>query len=147
MEYDYYNLPDEVKVEAVPEELFEDAQAALREALTLGVAKVQEIKVAHVYDRHGQMTLDKFGGDRNASYGRDSDDVIIQLTVRVPHPLTTPFDLDRLTALEEKLTEHYLAAKTTKLEAEIAQAEADAEQAEATARQKREALDALRGKK
>ncbi|TDP92397.1 hypothetical protein EDF62_1604 [Leucobacter luti] len=38
-----------------------------------------------MYDRKGYTTYDPLGGKRNTAYGSDADDVVIQVSVRVPN--------------------------------------------------------------
>lgn len=143
--YDYYNLPDELNVPAVPEELFNTAFDAFTQALESDQLKAQEIKVAYVYDRNDYMSADAFAGKRNASYTTSNDDVVIQISLRVPNPKGRE-ELSNLAVLEERLTEHNLNVERERLEKEIAAAEETAEKAQAAANQKREQLAKLRQK-
>lgn len=143
--YDYYNLPDELNVPAVPEELFDTALDAFTQALESDQLKAQEIKVAYVYDRNDYMSADAFAGKRNASYANSNDDVVIQISLRVPNPKGRE-ELSNLAVLEERLTEHNLNVERERLEKEIAAAEETAEKAQAAADQKREQLAKLRQK-
>jgi predicted ribosome quality control (RQC) complex YloA/Tae2 family protein len=144
--YEYYNLPDELNVEPLPEELFEDGLNAFTQALESTVLKAQEIKVAYVYDRNEWLTADTFGGKRNTSYSSGSDDVIIQVTLRVPNPARRE-ELSNLNALETTLIEYNLNAEQERLKAEIAKAEEEVQKALATAAEKQKQLDALSKKK
>ena len=141
--FGYDNLPDELPSAALPPELFGDAQAALNEALNSGLALAQEIKVAYVYERHGNMSFDAIAGKRNASYCSDNDDMVIQMTVRVPSPKVWEKDLHKITVLEELVTEHALKAERKRLVAEIAADEASAAKILEAARLKRERLIAM----
>ena len=148
-DYEYDNLPDELEfIEALPDAMFADAQAAFNQAMTSGEVLAQRAKIAYAYDRKGYLTTDTFGGDRRPSYTSSDDDLIIQLTIRVrsPHSHWNKNTLPLLIDLEAGVAEAKREAKRAELEAEIAAAEAEAEKAEATARQKREQLEALRKK-
>lgn len=143
--YDYYSLPDELNVPAVPEELFDTALDAFTQALESDQLKAQDIKVAYVYDRNDYMSADAFAGKRNASYASSNDDVVIQISLRVPNPKGRK-ELSNLAVLEERLTEHNLNVERERLEKEIAAAEEAADKAQAAANQKREQLAKLRQK-
>jgi hypothetical protein len=146
-DYEYDNLPDALEAEALPEELFADAQAAFLQALESGLALATEAKAVHVYDRKGYMNADSFIGHQNPSYRSNTDDVILQLTIRIPSPNTIRGeDLNAVTALEERAHEHATEAERKRLEAELAQAEKEAEQAETAAREARAKLEKLRKK-
>lgn len=145
--YEYDNLPDEITAEALPEEMFEDALAAFVQAMSSGLALKMEAKATHAYDRKGYMENDSFIGHQNPAYRSETDDVILQLTLRIPNPKTIRGEsLSATSALEERAIAYDRAAEQARLEAELAQAEREAEQAEATAREKRAKLDALRKK-
>jgi hypothetical protein len=144
--YEYDNLPDELNIDALPETMFDEAHAAFTQALESGLLEAKEVKVAYVYDRKGYLTADAFGGQRNAAYGSETDDVVIQMTIRVPNPNNRQAELSKLAALEKTIVEQNLNAERAKLEAEIAAAEQAAQEAQAAAKKKREQLDALRTK-
>lgn len=146
--YDYRNLPDPLEAAALPEELFAYAQRALIQALDSDLIIATEAKAVHVYDRNGYMEADAFGGHQNPSYRGETDDVVLQLTVRVPHPKSygVADKLNAIVDLEEQATEHALNAEKARLEAQLAKAEKEAAQAETTAREAREKLEALRKK-
>lgn len=147
-DYEYDNLPDALEAEALPAEMFEMAQNAFVQATTSGLALAMEAKAVHVYDRKGYMNADSFIGHQNPAYRSETDDVILQLTIRIPNPKTIRGeDLNAITALEDYATEYDQRAEKARLEAELEQAEKVAAQAEATAREAREKLEALRQKK
>jgi hypothetical protein len=146
-DYEYDNLPDEITADALPKEMFADAQAAFAQALESGLALNVEAKATHAYDRKGYLNTDSFIGHQNPAYRSETDDVIIQLTIRIPNPKTIRGEsLSAVTALEDIATDYDQKAERARLEAELAQAEREAAQAEATAREKREKLEALRKK-
>lgn len=140
--YEYDNLPDELNVDVLPKELFQEAYAAFTQALEADTFEAMEIKAAYVYDRKGYLDADTFGGKRNA-YGSTNDDVVLQLTIRIPNPSDRK-ELDKVANLEQTIVERNLNAERARLEAEIVAEEAAAEKAQATAKQKREQLKALR---
>lgn len=140
------NLPGEMMIDAVPDELFNDALAALAQAVESGQVLAKEALAAHVYDRKGYMSFDSFVKENKASHTNNTrDDVIIQLTVRIHNPrMFDGGDLNLTTELEEHVAEYTVNAKRERLEAAIGQAEDEARKADATAREKRRLLDALR---
>jgi hypothetical protein len=146
-DYEYDNLPYALEAEALPAEMFEAAQNAFIQATTSGLALKVEAKAVHVYDRKGYLNADSFIGHQNPAYRSATDDVIIQLTVRIPNPKTIRGeDLSHTTALEDFATEYDQRAEKARLEAELAKAEQDAAKAETAAREAREKLEALRKK-
>lgn len=145
-EFDYHNLPDELNVEALPVEMFEEAFAAFSDAVLSGRCVAREIKAAYVYGRKGFMEADALGGKRNASYSSAADDVVFQVTVRIPHPGWHE-ELRKAEVLETVLTERRITEERERLEAEIAAEEAAAVKAKQSAEQKREQLRVLNGEK
>lgn len=78
---------------------------------------------AHAYERKSFLVLDRFGGERN-SYGSTSDDVLLQITVRVSQP--------RAKQLIAKVAEERIAqeeakaiAKRAEIDAQIARLQAE----------------------
>lgn len=146
--YEDNNLPEELSQQTIlPAELFNQAHSAFTQALDSGEILAQEARAAYAYERKGSLNHDGFGDHRNASYSSDTNDIILQLTIRIPNPKTIPGEaLDQTAALEAATDRFELEAERARLETEIAQAEAGAERAEAAARQKREKLEELRKK-
>lgn len=145
--FEYDNLPDALEVEALPEEMFDDVQTAFIQAMSSGLALTMEAKAAHAYERKEVLETDSFIGHQNPAYRSETDDVILQMTIRIPNPKTIRGEsLSATTTLEERATAYDLAAKRARLEAEIAKAEADATKAETAAREARAKLEALRKK-
>jgi hypothetical protein len=145
--FEYDNLPDEMNVDPLPKELFEEASALISGLLMTDEVIAREVKIGHAYDRKGYLEVDTFGGHRNPSYGSTDDDLILQVSLRVEHPSghRRPSEsLKALTTLEQKVREIRLAEARRALEAEIEQAEAEAARAEEVAQKKRERLEALR---
>lgn len=91
----------------------------------------------HCYERKGYLTQDPLGGHRNTSYGRPNDDVILQITVRVP--------FSAVKASVEKIQGTRLQAEIEATEAQIAATEATRAELDgkiAALRQKRSNLSA-----
>lgn len=144
-DYEYNNLPEALEGEALPEEFFADAQNAFIQASNSGLAVALEAKAFHAFDRKGYLDTNSFVGFQNPSYRSNTDDVILQLTIRIPNPATIRGEsLSDVSALEGKAAEYRVKAQREKLEAELAQAESVAAKAEETARAAREKLEALR---
>jgi capsule polysaccharide export protein KpsC/LpsZ len=143
-DFEYDNLPDEMTVQALEEDLFPWGLDVLINAVKTDHSLAKEIKIAYAYDRKGYMELDTFGGRRNPAYSSVDDDIVIQVTVRVHHPSQVGRDLESLKALEKLLREQNEDAERTRLEAELVQAEAEMSKAAATARTKRARLEELR---
>lgn len=145
-DYDYNNLPQELSAEPLPDELFPAAVAAITEALESDSTLAMEARAVHVYDRKGYMNDDSFIGHQNPAYRNPTDDVVLQLTVRIPNPKTVRGGLDATARLEELAEKYDRRAEEARLNAELAQAEADAQKAENAAREAREKLEALKNK-
>lgn len=147
-DYEYDNLPEALEAEAMPVVMFAKVLAALEEAVASGETLAAEAKAVHVYDRKGYLNADSFIGHQNPSYRTKRDDVVLQVTVRIPNPLRASLNgkLAKTAALEESAKEYMEQAEKARLEAEIAQAEQDVAQAEETARAAREKLEAMRNR-
>lgn len=147
--YETDNLPENLDyIKPLPDELFQKGYEAIKDALeNSGGVLASEIKVAYAYERKGELSLDQFGGKRNVSYASDSDDIILQLTVRIDSPNVhwKATDTGSLVgALEDEVKELDRKRKIKVLEAEIAAEEARAEAAARAVRQKRAELGNLR---
>lgn len=147
--YETDNLPENLDyIKPLPDELFQKGYEAIKDALeNSGGVLASEIKVAYAYERKGELSLDQFGGKRNVSYASDSDDIILQLTVRIDSPNVhwKATDAGSLVgALEDEVKELDRKRKIKVLEAEIAAEEARAEAAARAVRQKRAELGNLR---
>lgn len=62
-----------------------DAQllsAALTEALSKASGAEVEWGAAYIYERKNSWSTDELGGHRNAAYGAEDDDIVLQVTVR-----------------------------------------------------------------
>ena len=137
-DYEYDNLPKELEAPVLPEELHADAQAAFIQALDSELVKAMEIKAVHVFNRKGYMDANSFVGRQNPSYRSDSNDVILQMTIRIPNPKREE-SLSEVAELEVSANEYTVRAEKARLEAELAKAEQEAAKAEETARAAREA--------
>jgi hypothetical protein len=143
--FEYDNLPDEMTVDALGDELFFTGLAALASAAGSGHTFAKEIKIAHVYNRKGYMALDTFGGHRNTAYSSVDDDIVLQVTVRVQHPSQVDGALDSLQRLENLVRAQNEEAERIRMEAELVQADEEMLKAAANAREKRAQLEKLRG--
>lgn len=133
-DYEYDNLPtgEMEMVDALPDDLFPSALAIFNNIIAKQADMAREVKVAHVYDRKGYLTLDSLGGSRNASYGNDDDDLILQVTVRVQHPSVLGMHSPAgLLELENEVTGRRDEAERQKLEKDLADAEEAAAKAAA----------------
>lgn len=83
--YEYDNLPDTLIYQPVDEALRMAAWNLLHEVIRDGDELAWDVRAAHAYDRKGLMNLDPIGGPRNTAYGSEQDDVVLQLSVRVPY--------------------------------------------------------------
>jgi hypothetical protein len=147
-DYEYDNLPYALEAAALPEEMFDAAQTAFVQAMGSGLALKMEAKAVHAYERKGYLDVDSFIGHQNPAYRSETDDVILQLTIRIPNPKTIRGEaLSHITALEDIAIDYDQRAERARLQAKLEQAEAQAAQAEAAAREAREKLEALRKKK
>lgn len=136
MDYGY----DAVPVEDLPEIPIGAHKAAIEKLTSILEDRTfsdHELRGGFIYDRKGYVATDGFGKTRNLSYGRPSDDAILQITIRVKGALLSEFaklaveaegkqEKDRLDyerglleieklALEEKIAE--LDKKLTKFDA------------------------------
>lgn len=147
-DYEYDNLPYDMNVEPVPAQLQDAALALAGKLAGSGDVRAMEVKIAHVYGRKGYMETDTFGGRRSASYSSGNDDVVLQVTVRVPYPSKwNDKALYALVILENELRAHLAEEERQRLEAEITQAEAAAAKATAAAQAAQDRLNALRAGK
>jgi len=78
----YFDIPSDLHpIEAPSQEL-----AAKIIELVAGTAELGlpvSFAGGHFYDRKDYFSVDVLGGDRNYSYGSDSDEIALQVTVRV----------------------------------------------------------------
>lgn len=59
---------------------------ALFAAVSVDTIEQVSFRVAHAYDRKGYETFDSFYGPQNPSYRSSSDDIIVQVSMRIePH--------------------------------------------------------------
>lgn len=114
--YERNNLPDEMGIAPIHEDLTRVALLAIQEALDSDLAICAEAKVAKIYDRGNDMGV--FPVSSNHSY---SPDRVIEIKVRIPQP--KPSTLPLCVALEENIIAGDKKEEQEKLEAEILAAE------------------------
>lgn len=136
------NLPDEMLVEPIPDELFDGALAALTQALGSGQVIAKQAIAAYVYNRRGYMGFDSFAYKPDNTTN-DKDDVIIQLTVRMNNPRMFDGELSETKDLEENVAAHSANAKRNRLKAEIAAQEVAVKNALAIAAEAQKRLDEM----
>lgn len=146
--YHIDNLPDEILVDPVPDELFDHALTALTQALDSGQVLAKQALATYVYDRRGYMGFDSFTNktDTNANAQNGRDDVIIQVTVRMHNPRMFDGILSETTDLEENLAEHAANATRERLDAEIAAEQAKVEKAMVIAEEAQRRLAVLKSR-
>lgn len=119
----FYNDFSEAQVPALPQELHDQAlalfQAALAGDYANGLAGIVEVNAGHAYDRKSEVQVDTLGGHRNPSYGRENDDVVLQVTI-----LVTP---EAAAELITSTKTHYADVAEAKRLAELAAIDADME--------------------
>ena len=139
------NLPDEILVDAVPDELFDHALTALTQALDSGQVLAKQALATYVYDRRGYMGFDSFTNATDTTTNT-RDDVIIQVTVRMHNPRMFDGILSETTDLEENLAEHNANAKRERLDAEIAAEQVRVEKAMVIAEEAQRRLAVLKSR-
>lgn len=144
-EYSEYTVPAEMGINPLPSDLTEAGLNVLKDALAANSIIAKEVKIAYVFERKDEFSLDEFGTKRNKSYGSNGDDVLIQLTVRIPSPQNVN-GLGSVLVLEEAVMQYRGEEERKQLEAEIAAAEQEAKLAQTVADQKRARLEALKAK-
>lgn len=140
------NLPDEILVDAVPDELFDHALTALTQALDSGQVLAKQALATYVYDRRGYMGFDSFTNKTDPDARNGRDDVIIQVTVRMHNPRMFDGILSETTDLEENLAEHTANAKRERLDAEIAAEQVKVEKAMVIAEEAQRRLAVLKSR-
>jgi hypothetical protein len=114
--FDIDNIPDSFEmISPLPDDMVSEGVRLLRSARESGLLMAQEVKIAHLYDRKGYAEMDTFAGPRNASYGSDNDDVVIQVTVRIQNPQM----FSGLQSLKNIIQERNNEAARKQLESEI----------------------------
>lgn len=112
-------------------EIVTDSEDLLREIIELATSEALKesapvvVSGSHVYDRKGYHSQDDLAsGRRNTSYGSKENDVVLQVTVRVPYRKAAKI----VEALEdERITREEVAAqkKREEIDAEIARLQAE----------------------
>lgn len=89
----YFDIPAKLpEIEEPSQELAAKITALVADAAERGLPV--GFAGGHFYDRKGYFSVDELGGQRSSSYGRSSDEVALQITVRV-----SPKDAEEITAL------------------------------------------------
>lgn len=114
--YEYDNLPDEMGIEPIHEDLTRVALLAIKEVLDSGLAICAEAKIAKIYDRGNDMGVSPVSS--KPSYNPDR---VIEIKVRISQP--RPEELPLCVALEENVLAYEEKAKQEKLAAEVLAAE------------------------
>lgn len=146
-DYDTDNLPNnESLTRALPEELLPEAKNIIRELMDSDLIIAEEVRASYVFKRKGEMDFKPLGADPNKSYQRDTSDLIIQLTMRIPAPsiYTNVPEMQKIVELETAVKEAEKEAERQRLEAKAQEEEARAEAAMKAAKAAREALGKLR---
>lgn len=119
MEYTFDGVPSEY-VPELSEASHEAAIEALVNVLQDGSAEAIDVRGGFLYERKGEFSMDRLGVERNRSYGSSSDDVVLQVTVRVSernvHEFVTQAIADR-TAADERRREQERTAIDAQIEA------------------------------
>lgn len=145
-EFDYDNLPNnESLVNALPEELLPEAKNVFRELMDSNLIIAEEVRASYVFKRKGYMDFVPIGEEPNTGYQTATDDLIIQLTMRIPAPntYTTVPEMQKMEKLVKRAGEARKEAERQRLQEEIGIEEARAAAALNAAKAKREALTKL----
>lgn len=146
--YEYDNLPETLEVKPLPKETEVEALDIIQGMIQAqmegedSAIKEFEVKVAHVFERQGEMSFTGFGEEPNRHYQSDVEDVLLQVTIRVAPPKHFPA-LAAVMELDEHARDIRLEAERERLRAEIAASESAALKAQQEAEAKREALRLL----
>jgi len=113
--------------------------AAVEADMVLGF----DARMATVYNRKGYMSYDEVGGTKNPSYSSETDDLIIQVTVRVDY---SDFKhIDSFLARVNDYKQEAAAEKVAELERLLAVQEEAEKKAKLVADNTRDALAKLKG--
>lgn len=127
------NLPDADDMalkNPLSEELLDLGRAAVIEALESGEARVEEVKAVYAFDRKDYLFTEPLGMlERNKAYSSDEDDIILQMTVRIPNPKKA-ITLEKVAELEEAVRTQNIAEAKALLTKQIAVDAAAAVEAE-----------------
>jgi hypothetical protein len=118
--FDTDNIPDEIHAEPLGAQHFDTAMTVIKDAVDRGEVAAYEAKAAFVYERRNWLETDPIVGRRNESYNTELDDILVQVTVRIPR--TELFNKFEKTLQEEHelKQEEAAAAEIAKIEAEEA---------------------------
>lgn len=138
------NLPETLYLPNLPDEAFDKAFEALGQAVASGRITAKSAVAGYLYERKDDLSTDRFGGKRNPSYGGPTDDMILQITVRVPNPVFVADNgLGAFNELEEEVKAINKQEAMARLEAEIEEAQERGRVAVQKATDARIALDKL----
>lgn len=125
----YFDIPAHLpEIEEPSQELAAKITALVANAAALRLPVA--FAGGHFYDRKGYFSVDELGGQRNTSYGSASDEIALQITVRVSQKdaeeiidlAATAIEDRALAAIEAQRRE--LDAQRRNLDAQIADLEA-----------------------
>lgn len=139
-EFDYYNIPNEIRIPALHERHTLTALEILREAIVSGTDRAAEAKLGFAYNRKEKLEIGEIAPEdgRHNYYNRDLDDIVVQVTVRFPRPEKD----SKFAKLEETLIRETDEARIAAAEAELARIDAE----EANMAQRKAALQMERAK-
>lgn len=120
-EYDYNTIVQEVPEikDLSPElalEFIELVQSATEAGMPVAFAG------GHGYERKDHLSYDSLGGRRNGGYGSGTDEVFLQVTVRVEYDLAAPF-LAKFAESKISKEKSALEAERSRIDAQIAELE------------------------
>jgi hypothetical protein len=127
--FDTDNIPDEFFTPALGAQHFESALTVIQDALTKGEVAAYEANAAYVSERNDWMETSPIVAPR----GGVQDDVLVQITVRIPRT-------EQFKKFESEILEEDKLRTQERAEAELARIE---QEEAALARRRAAALDAL----
>lgn len=116
--FDTDNIPDEIHTPPLGAQHFAAALEIINDSVQRGEVAAYEAVAAFPYERKGWLETDPIVGPHNASYNTDKDEVLVQVTVRIPR--TDLFNKFEATLIEEDELKREEAAR-----AALAQIEAE----------------------
>lgn len=129
--FDTDNIPDEIHVSALGAQHFDAALEIIKDSVARGEVAAYESKAAFVYERSDWLETDPIVGRRNESYNTELDDILVQVTVRIPR--TELFEKFEARLKEEDAWIREEAAKATLKAIEAEEADLAARKAAALA--------------
>jgi len=147
-EYTFDSMPDDYFMSTVDPAKTDVQRKAALDALNAAVeadlVRGFDARMATVYNRKGFMSYDEVGGTKNPSYSSETDDLIIQVTVRVDYSDFKHIDsfLTRVNDYKQEAA----AEKIAELERLLAMQQEAEKKAKLVADNTREALAKLKSK-